>query len=106
MRARQLMAIGLAAIICTSSVRADDPPSGNSLIAVNISGETLAEIFGQLARQYGYTVSLPPGGLGNRRGPDMTVSPLPAARALAVVAAAYGACAVVDGNFVHVAPCE
>lgn len=106
MLTRQVMAIILAAFLWASGVKAEVPASADTLITVSIHGETLAEIFDQLGRQYGYTVGLAPGVFGNRSGPDMTVSPLPATRAFAIVAAAYGACAVVDSNIVHVLSCD
>jgi hypothetical protein len=104
MNAHAVIAINLVVILGASGANAADNVSSEQLITMNISGETLAEIFGRLGTQYGYTIGYSPE-IGGRRGPEMLyVARISASRAFEIVAAAYGVCAVVydENNVVSV----
>lgn len=105
MNTHQVIAIGIALILGVSGANAADEASSDTPITVNISGETLGKILAQLGTQYGYTFAVSPE-LSKTRGPHMYVEPTPAPRAFELVAAAYGACAYVDGTIVFIRRCD
>jgi hypothetical protein len=108
MNTYQAIATSIALIIGVSVASAPEEVFSEPRIRVNVSGETLAEIFGRLGRQYGYSISYTPG-LGDLHGPEMLyVAPTPATRAFEIVAAAYGTCAMVydENKVVSVRTCD
>lgn len=95
MRAREMMAIGLAAILAATSAvaRATQPPDFKR--SVTIKGESLPSVLVRLATDYGYYVFYFEPVLNARRGPRRYIEPTPAPEMFDRIATAYGACALV-----------
>src|SRR5262245_4674831 len=105
MNIRQVIAISLWLILGASRASAAEEASSDPLIPLNVSGENLGKILGQLGSAYDYNFVCSPE-LCNRPGPHMSVAPMPAPRAFALLAAAYGACAVGRGTVVLFKACD
>ena len=106
MNIHQVMAISLGLILAASGANAADEPTSDSLIPVTISGEKLGDVLEQLSSLYGYNFIVHPEIRMDSRGPQSYVAPIPAAHALRMVAAAYGACANVRDTIVGIRPCD
>jgi hypothetical protein len=106
MNIHQVIAIGVTLILGAPAASAADEASSDTLMSVTIAGERLGEILKQLGEQSGYQIMVD-SKLARSRGPQMYVAPIPALRALRVVAAAYGVCAdVVSDTLVAFRACD